>query len=739
MPARTLSPRRDFHSLSIKDLLEARDAYHTHLAYLENVVATAIGRYRFASTDRGATDPSARYRRGAATPRTLANSTVTELSWPCVMVFVKEWIEPKEFAKRYDEIVPPRLYLPDGRVVPTCVIYAERKASSSTPAQNLRFPGTFLGGGFPALADVQGRQHLSTLGCLVSDGDSVFVLTDRHVAGEAGRTLYTLVQGEREQIGVSHKRQVGHIAFASAYPGLGGTRLRSNLDAGLVQVTDATRWTSQVYGVGEFEELVDVTVDNLSLDLIGKPVRAYGAASGLMLGEIQAMYYRYRSVGGLDYVADFLIAPRKGNRGALARGGNSGCIWFLEKPSEPGETRARRRPGEPDHRLAPFALHWGAQCIDDDGVGDPTEYALATALSTVCRELDVDILRDLNTGLPQTWGKVGHYKIGQAACGLPTVAKLRTFMKKNLDRVSFEDADIEDIQTALKKTKFVALSDVPDIIWKGTEAKRGRESPNHFADMDERSAAFNGRTLLEVCANAANVDVDTWNQFYASLDVDKTHRGLLPFRVWQLFDVMVDALGQPNVARYLCAAGVLAHYIGDACQPLHTSRLHNGDPDTGLGSGVHSDYETKMLDKYAADLNAGVNAKIGGASISSIQDGRDAAVATVALMRRSIAAIPPQDLIDAWLDDDGTSRATRLWNRFGKKTVSRFVDGSAVLASIWQGAWNAGGGSSLPVSKLGAVNKQTLRAIYKDRSFAPSVYLTMMSIQNGVLVIEENP
>ena len=34
-------PRREFSSLSLRDLLDARDAYHVHLSHLENVVATA--------------------------------------------------------------------------------------------------------------------------------------------------------------------------------------------------------------------------------------------------------------------------------------------------------------------------------------------------------------------------------------------------------------------------------------------------------------------------------------------------------------------------------------------------------------------------------------------------------------------------------------------------------------------------------------------------------------------------
>ena len=42
---------REFTSLSLRDLLDARDAYHVHLSHLENVVATAVGRYLFRDGD----------------------------------------------------------------------------------------------------------------------------------------------------------------------------------------------------------------------------------------------------------------------------------------------------------------------------------------------------------------------------------------------------------------------------------------------------------------------------------------------------------------------------------------------------------------------------------------------------------------------------------------------------------------------------------------------------------------
>src|SRR4051812_7545922 len=88
-------PRRDYASLSLKDLLDAREAYHVYLSQLDNVVATAIGRYCIHEDDWYAKHPPDR-RRPADVPRvtaarTLANSVIRPWSWPAVLVFVREW------------------------------------------------------------------------------------------------------------------------------------------------------------------------------------------------------------------------------------------------------------------------------------------------------------------------------------------------------------------------------------------------------------------------------------------------------------------------------------------------------------------------------------------------------------------------------------------------------------------------------------------------------------------------
>ena len=105
--------KRNFSSLSVRDLIDARDQYHLHLAHLENVVATAIGRYRIRTNDWYATHPPnekppADYKK-PNDERTLFNSVVRPWSWPCVLVFVNKWIPVRRFGDSPDQAVPRSL------------------------------------------------------------------------------------------------------------------------------------------------------------------------------------------------------------------------------------------------------------------------------------------------------------------------------------------------------------------------------------------------------------------------------------------------------------------------------------------------------------------------------------------------------------------------------------------------------------------------------------------------------
>ena len=116
-------------------------------------------------------------------------------------------------------------------------------------------------------------------------------------------------------------------------------------------------------------------------------------------------------------------------------------------------------------------------------------------------------------------------------------------------------------------------------------------------------------------ADPTQVTVEVWQEFYTALGhTTSADRGLLPFRVWQFFDAMVDAVAAGDVARFVCAAGLVAHYVGDACQPLHGSYLADGAPATpttpAVGAGVHSAYETAMVDAFSTEILAGLQATL---------------------------------------------------------------------------------------------------------------------------------
>ncbi|MGZ5948488.1 MAG: hypothetical protein ACXWKV_18105, partial [Caulobacteraceae bacterium] len=281
-------PPRNFSSLSVRDLLEARDAYHLHLSHLSNVVATAIGRYRIHERDWDATHPPSEQRPADQPPvaeeKRLDNTIITEWSWPCVLVFVSEWLDRPDFAESPDQMAPRALFLPDGRVVPTCVLRAEMVERPGAPALTPSFPRSLIGGGFALTTEVQGRERLGSVGCMVTDGHTSYALTNRHVAGEAGEEVFAVLRGRKTRVGVAAGGMLGKLAFTEAYPGWPGEHCFANMDVGLVRVDDVGAWTTQIAGLGPIGEPLDLTTDSISLDLINCPVSAYGGASGPLEG-----------------------------------------------------------------------------------------------------------------------------------------------------------------------------------------------------------------------------------------------------------------------------------------------------------------------------------------------------------------------------------------------------------------------------------------------------------------------
>ncbi|AEV99573.1 hypothetical protein A4D02_27420 [Niastella koreensis] len=704
-----------FQFLSLRDLLDARDAFHIHLMKKENVVATALGKYR------------QRIHPGTEA-KTLLNTEIRKDSWPCILVFVKQWVTYDEFRNHpatdtFDNYIPSAVYLPDGRKVPICVIEVANEASDvmMVTEEELIFPSDYIGGGFPLLIESQGIERVASIGCVVSDGNKYYALTNRHVAGVPGTIVYTKVKGTVVPIGVSSGKYLGNMPFDKVYPGWTAANMITNADVGLIEINDITYWKTDIIGLDRLGSLYDLNINNLTLNLIGTPVKASGAVSGKLAGEIAGFFYRYRSVGGMDYVADLMIGPRDAAHPLNTRHGDSGTLWVTEENDTNGEAFVR-----------PIATQWGAHCFVENGQERKYTFALATGLSIALRELDIDIVSGWNSGSDYTWGEVGHYTIANIAALLVTDTKLKKLMSNNLDLITFDQEILKKdstIKKARKGLKYTPLADVPDLVWKirGGKFQRSLENPNHFADMDKTDS--NGQRLLDLCTGKGEamkfLTPNEWLSYYTDPAVRDSSKGILPFRVWQIFLQMVEYAANGDATGFVSAAGVLAHYVGDACQPLHISYMFNGIPTSNgskKGDGVHEAFEAKLVNKYNSEIISLVNTLIKQPefqTLLTLKTGKQAAAATVELMKETFAAIQPKTIVDAFVAN-GSNFVDTFWKAKGKTALPKlFASCAYILASIWNSAWVLGKGGT-NVGSLETIEPSEISKLYESEDFLTS-------------------
>jgi hypothetical protein len=731
---------QNFTNLSLTDLVDARDMFHVHLMNKKNVVATALGRYliRVGDVDKNGNFRPKEFKPPKnKPPRTLENSVVIDISWPCILVFVTEWADKSALIHDdQTDILPKAVYMPDGRVVPICVVVASRSLESDTliDLDRLRFPINLIGGGFPLLIESQGVTRAATVGCVVTDGHKYYALTNKHVTGEVGEKVYSVLGGQKLQIGRSSRKSLGKLAFSKLYGGWSGENLLISCDTGLVEIDDIRFWKTDVLDVGQMDEMYDLNTMNMSLDLISEHkvlngevqpsvrgnVVGNGAYSRKLKGEIKAFFYRYKSVGGIEYISDFLISGCDGDN-LNVHHGDSGLVWHVI-------TKENSQP----EKVRPIALHWGQHEFFDKDQKNKFNYSLSTSLSNVCRELDVDLVRGWNIDSDYSWGKTGHYKIAALACDIVSNPKLKKLLKANKENISFTDTGMlnGDMKNA-KWGQFCPLADVPDIVWR---MNRKDDEANHFADMDESDPnVMGGKTLLDLCKSDQNIDVDVWNNYYQQFEgVDDTKspnkRGALPFRVWQAFNEMVKYLQNGQVAEFIFVGGTVSHYLGDACQPLHISYLHHGHPGNNAESKVHSVYETDMLDRKQnmQELFDALTTKFKTKPTfnNKYATGKDAAKAVIRLMRKvSTQILSPEEIIDVFDETDGNGRIANMWDKLGVRTIRSIAEGTINVALFWESAWQAGSGDQLANSQLVKIDEDDLMALYMDRTKFPSYKL----------------
>src|SRR5262249_57848967 len=131
---------------------------------------------------------------------------------------------------------------------------------------------------------------LGTFGCLVYKDGTYFALTNRHVSGMELDPISAFARGEYHVVGRTAPYGIQTISMTKAFPAWPDDSTQLRLDAGLVRIDRFDDWTSQVFGIGEVGPVFDATEQSITLDLIGCPVRAFGGVTGVVEGEIRALF-----------------------------------------------------------------------------------------------------------------------------------------------------------------------------------------------------------------------------------------------------------------------------------------------------------------------------------------------------------------------------------------------------------------------------------------------------------------
>ena len=168
--------------------------------------------------------------------------------------------------------------------------------------------------------------------------------------------------------------------------------------------------------------------------------------------------------------------------------------------------------------------------------------------------------------------------------------------------------------------------------------------------------------------------------------------GILP---WAVAEVVATLAQQFQAAQWSAAALTIAdlcHYVGDGTQPLHCTQNYNGQL-TG-NTGIHSRYESTMMNSHIADLNT---------PVMPIGDYASPADAMFGIVSGS------WDQVDAVLQADNVAKAASggsfnsvyyasLWNSTQTFTRARVDSATVATASFVYTAWVDAGRPTIPGS-----------------------------------------
>ena len=304
------------------------------------------------------------------------------------------------------------------------------------------------------------------------------------------------------------------------------------------------------------------------------------------------------------------------------------------------------------------------------------------------------------------WGERGHDLIARVAA--------RLVAQHSKDPALF-------VPFLAKEHMLGHLANIPDIHFRDLPEGKSIEGPTHYFDSEYLFAKPGIQGFPVSIAEAAKLSESQGKNLY-------TEVGTAPWRIAQLFDLYVTALKSAQspdptkplnkteledaVNRALLYAGVMAHYVGDLAQPLHTTVDYDGwKKDQG---GIHAYFEEAIVSAFPLSLDYEVFAaasrehpqtKIWASLPASqrISAGKNPVLVAAALIAdshedlaklfkldKSVCVIKPSKSEPIKLPAE-RKLAVQVAESFRPIVIDRLATGADALSHLWQVGWELAG------------------------------------------------
>ena len=201
------------------------------------------------------------------------------------------------------------------------------------------------------------------------------------------------------------------------------------------------------------------------------------------------------------------------------------------------------------------------------------------------------------------------------------------------------------------------------------------ESPKHFIDIDYYPEFVANHRIPQT--------LDSMIAKYGSSVV--TAQGTLPFAILTTIDSLRAAFTRKNFSRAMLLSADLGHYVGDGHMPLHNTQNYDGGMTNQ--SGIHSRYESKMVQTYQAQLVFDYD------SAQYVTNVNDYVFSIIYESNSYVDSVLYADSVSKALTGSTSSAAyyTSLWNLTGNLTIKQMKNASYRLACLIYTAWKDAG------------------------------------------------